>query len=75
MEVYFQVDESIKFTTCNTVFLFQVMLGEVVNRSDYQGYQFGVHFIRCQKPTDILQIVNEFIQYVQNYFQYVYTRI
>ena len=69
MEVSFQIEKSIKFTICNTVFLFQVVLGKVVvNRSDYQGCQFGVHFIQFQKPTDILQIVNEFIQYVQNYF-------
>ena len=38
------------------------VLGEVVvNRKNHQGYQFDVHFIQCQKSTDILQIVNEFV--------------
>ena len=34
-----------------------------------------MHFILCQTCTDILGIVNEFVQFVQNYFQYVYIAI
>ena len=40
-----------------------------------QGCQFDVYFIQCQTSTDILGIVNEFIQYIQNYFQYLYITI
>ena len=48
-------------------------VGEVViNQTNYQECQFDVHCIHCQTSTDILGIVNEFAQYVQNYFQYVY---
>ena len=38
----------------------------------YQGCQFDEHFIQCQISTDILEIVNEFVQCDQNYFQYMY---
>ena len=34
-----------------------------------------VHFIQSQTSTDISRIVNGFVQYVQNYFQYVYIPI
>ena len=44
----------------------------VVNRASYQGCQFDEHLIQCQKSTDILGIIDEFVQYDQNYFQYVY---
>ena len=30
--------------------------------------KFDVPFIQCQTSTYILEIVNEFVQYVQNYF-------
>ena len=30
-----------------------------------------MHFIQSEESTDILGIVNEFVQYVQSYFQYV----
>ena len=36
---------------------------------------FDVPFIQCQISTYILGIVNEFVQYVQNYFQYLYLPI
>ena len=45
------------------------------NETNYQGCQFDVHFIQYQTFTDILGIVNEFAQYVQNYFQYLYIPI
>ena len=32
---------------------------------------YHVHFIQCQVFTEILGIVDEFVQYVQNYFRYV----
>ena len=48
-------------------------IGEVVvNQTNYQGCQFDVHFIQHQTSTDISGVVDEFVQYVQNYFQYVY---
>ena len=34
-----------------------------------------MHCIQCQTSTDILEIMNEFVQYGQNYFQYVYIPI
>ena len=63
-----------------TVLLFllqvEVCVGDVVvNRTYYQGFQFDEHFIQCQISTDILGIVNEFVQCDQNYFQYVYIPI
>ena len=52
------------------------LVGEVfVNRTNYQGCQFDVHFIQCHTSTDILGIVNEFFQHVQNQFQNVYIPI
>ena len=66
----------------NTVLLFSFRwwcwwrFGEIgVNRTNYQGCQFDVHFIQCQTSTDISWIVHSFVQYVQNYFQYVYIPI
>ena len=47
----------------------------IVYQANYQGYQIDVHFIECQTSTYVLGIVNEFVQYVQNYFQYVCTLI
>ena len=47
----------------------------VINRTNYQGCLFAVHLIHCQTSTDILGILNEFVQNVRNYFQYVYTPI
>ena len=46
-----------------------------VDRTNYPGCQFDVYFIQCQTSTDILGIMNDFVQYVQNYFQYVYIPI
>ena len=46
-------------------------IGNELNQTNYQGCQFDVHCIPCQTSTEILGIVNEFSQYVQNYFQYV----
>ena len=34
-----------------------------------------MHLIQCQTSADIWGIVNEFVQYVQNGFQYVYIPI
>ena len=38
-----------------------------MNQINYKGCQFDVHFIPYQTSTDILGIVNEFVQYVQNF--------
>ena len=78
MEDFVEVRKIIKCTVYSTVFfLFEVKVlmtfGEVVvNRTNYQGCQFDVHFIQCQTSIDISGIANEFVQYVQNYSQYVY---
>ena len=78
MEVSFEVDKIIKCAIYSTVFSLQVVMTcdeVVVNKTNYQECQFDVHFIQCQTSTDILGIVNEFVQYVQNYFQYLYIPI
>ena len=57
-------------------FTLKFLVNEVaVNQKNYQGCQFDVDFIQCQTSIDIFGIVNEFVQYVQNYFQYVYIPI
>ena len=73
MEFPVEVHKIIKFTIYNTIFFTSSgSVGEVVvNRTNDQRSQFDVHFIQCQTSTDISGIVNEFVQYVQNYFQYV----
>ena len=51
-------------------------VGEVViMQTNYQGCHFGVHCIQCQTSTYILGIMNECVQFVQNYVQYVYIPI
>ena len=47
-------------------------VGEAGNRKNYQECQFHLQLIQCQTSTDILGMMNEFVQYVQNYFQYAY---
>ena len=47
----------------------------VVNQTNYQGCKFDLSFIHCQTSPDISGIVNDFIQYIQNYSQYLYTPI
>ena len=58
-------------------FTLSVVVDEVLvsNRTNYQGCQIHVHFIYCQTSTDNSGIVNEFVQYVQTYFQSVYIPI
>ena len=34
----------------------------IIDQKNYQGCQFDVHCIQCQKSTDILGIVSEFVQ-------------
>ena len=78
MKVSFEVDKIIK---CAITILFSpsgggvdgVMMRLSLIKKNYQGCQIDVHFIQCQTSTDILGIVNEFVQYVQNYFQYLKT--
>ena len=79
MEVSVEVHKIIKCTKSSTIFIFYYMWGcwcqvgkVAVIRTNYQGCRFDVHFIHCQTSTDISEIVNDFVQYVQNYFQYVY---
>ena len=76
MEVSVEVNKSIKCAIYSIAFSFTCgcwqRVGEVfINQTNYQGCQFDLHCIQGETYTDILGIVNEFVQYVQNYFQYV----
>ena len=78
MKVPVEVRKIIKCAIYSTVFFFTFGGGiddVVVNRTNHQGCQFDEYFIQCQTSTDISGIVNEFDQYVQNYFQCVYIPI
>ena len=81
MEVSVEVLKSIKCAIYSAVFFhfrwwYWWRVDEVVvNWTSYQGCQFDVHFIQCQTSTDILGIMNEFVQYAKNYIQYVYIPI
>ena len=77
MDVSFDMGKIIKCAIYKTVFFPSgVSVDEVVvNETNYQGCQFDMHFIQYQISTDNLRIMNEFVQYVQNYFQYVYIPI
>ena len=60
MEVSVEVRKIIKCAIYSTVFSFRWgcwwRVGEdFVNRTNYQGCQFDMHFIQCQTSTDILQ--------------------
>ena len=72
MEVSVVVHKIIKFAIYSIFSLWVEVLmkcGEVVlNRKNNQGCQFDVHFIQCQQSINISEIVNEFVQCVQNYF-------
>ena len=78
MKVSVEVRKIIKCAIHSTVFFFTFGGGiddVLVNRTNHQGCQFDEYFIQCQTSTDISGIVNEFDQYVQNYFQCVYIPI
>ena len=78
MKVSVEVRKIIKCAIYSTVFFFTFGGGiddVLVNRTNHQGCQFDEYFIQCQTSTDISGIVNEFDQYVQNYFQCVYIPI
>ena len=78
MKVSVEVRKIIKCAIYSTVFFFTFGGGiddVLVNRANHQGCQFDEYFIQCQTSTDISGIVNEFDQYVQNYFQCVYMPI
>ena len=78
MKVSVEVRKIIKCAIYSTVFFFTFGGGiddVLVNRTNHQGCQFDEYFIQCQTSTDISGIVNEFDQYVQNYFQCVYMPI
>ena len=78
MKVSVEVRKIIKCAIYSTVFFFTFGGGiddVLVNRTNHQGCQFDEYFIQCQTSTNISGIVNEFDQYVQNYFQCVYMPI
>ena len=78
MEVSVEVHKIIKFIIYDTIillFLIQVNGGVLINLTNYQRSQFNVHFIHCQKSTDVLGTGNQFVQYAQKYFQYVFIPI
>ena len=62
MEVSLEAHKIIEFTT-------YICVDEVeVNQRNHKECQFDVHFIQCQKSTDISRIVKKFVQYIQNFF-------
>ena len=73
MEVSAEVHKVIKCTIYITVFLFTS--GGGVDDLLVRLLIKQKLIIQCQISTGISRIVNEFVQYVQNYFQYVYTPI
>ena len=80
MEVSVEVHKIIKRAIYSIVFSFRWRclwsVGEiVVNQKHYQGCQFDVDCSQCQTSRGILGIKNDFVQYIQNYFQYVYIHI
>ena len=81
MEVSVAVHKIIKYSIYSTAFFTSGgvcwwRIGEVVvNQTNYQGCQFDVHLIQCRTSTDILGIINEFVQCDQNHLQYVYVPI
>ena len=80
MKVSVEVRKIIKCTIYSTVSVFTSGGGvdDVLVRLSLMKQiicQFVVHFIQRQTTTDISGIANEFVQYVQNYFQYVYIPI
>ena len=74
MEASFAVHKIVKSAIYDSVFYFRwrYWWWGLVNRANYQGCQFDVHFIQWQTSTDILRIMTEFAHYIQNYFQNVY---
>ena len=81
MEVSVEVHKIIICTIYNTVFFFASggvvdnmlvrlpLVEEIIKDANLTCISL------CQTSTDIWGIVNEFVQYVQNYFQYVYIPI
>ena len=71
MEVSVEVHKIIKFPIYLTIYFTSGggVDKVVVNWTNYQGYQFDL--IQFQISTDISGIMNGFLQYVQDYFQYV----
>ena len=79
MEVCFAVHKTINFTICNTVFFF-------ISGGGFDDVLVRLQLIeKCIKDANLMcilfsikhpqTIVNECVQYVQNYFQYVYLSI
>ena len=81
MEVSVEVDKIIKCAIYNTVFfpsggrVNDMLVRLSLIKQFIKDKKFDVPLIQCQTSTDILEIVNEFVQYVQNYFQYLYIPI
>ena len=76
MEVSVKVHKIIKFTIYNTVLLIQVkVLVRLLSIEQLIKNASSMCISLSQKSTDISEIMVEFAQYVQNYFQYVYVPI
>ena len=79
MEVSVEVDKISKCAIYNTVFfpsgggdddvLVKLLLIKQITKD------VNLMCFQCQTSTDILGIVNEFVQHVQNYFQYLHIPI
>ena len=48
-----------------------VLVGLSLIKQIIKDVNLILHCIQCQTATDILEIENDFAQYVQNHFQYV----
>ena len=78
MEASFEIDKIIKCAICDTLFfpsggddvLIRLsLIIQIIKEVNLMCISFSV------KHTDILGIMIEFVQYVQNYFQYLYITI
>ena len=73
MEVSFQVDKIVKCATYNTVFFHSGGDDVLIRLSIFKQIIKDVNLMCIAfSVIDILGIVNEFIKYVQIYFQYLY---
>ena len=83
MEVSIEVHKIIQCTIYSTILFFtsggdvdDVLLRlPLIEKIIKDTNLMSISFIQCQTSTDISGIVNEFVQYDQNYFQYVYIPI
>ena len=79
MEVSFEADKIIKCAIHNTVFFPSggddvLMMSSLIKQIFWDVNLMCISF-NVKTSADIVGIVNDFVQYVQNYFQYLYIAI